>query len=217
MLMYETYLSGLKSSIRFFRDAVEEGKVFSRFEVFDNMFKKELAVEEGLKKGLPFIKKKIRFIKDVDYRVACFYAKYFSDVMDMRDDYSFSEIKYLVRSIVNYAKNNGICSDTFKLVFSDSNNVFHINMYGLYTDLELSIKSTEDFIQGIIDLISFLGSTDEHNEADKRWLNRYLHTVYDDISKGIEAKPFIVGKVKAVKNGTNGLGDGKVVYINKNM
>lgn len=190
-MSYKKYLSGLKDSLVIFRKANRVGANLSRYEAFDYMFKTELAVSEGMKKDVPFFKKKMMFIESVDYRIACFYAMFFSRLMNMKKGYSFKTVKSLFKDILNYARNNCICSEKFNIEFKDCNNELITTVYskGSYYDYEISCYN--DLVSSVLDLVSLLGSMDEKLDFNMDWFNGYLYKVYDCVCSGESAKPYV--------------------------
>lgn len=195
-MSYEKYLNSIEGCIYDYRNAKRSGVVFSRFEKFDYLFKKELLVEEGVLKDAPFLRKRKLFIKSVDYRVACFYAKFFSDVMFLENNYSFGNIRMVVRDIVKYAYNNCICLDKFKVLFTDKNSVLYIGLIGKNSEFALSIKGKDDVARCLLDIISILGSEDEREDVGRLWLRSYLNKEYEAVKSGGNSSMYVEGDRK---------------------
>lgn len=216
-MFYERYLNGIKNNLKYYKKLGKEDIELSRFEEFDKMFKTELLEIEGIKSKTSFIKKKIYSIGDIDYRVACFYAKFLSEIIDMSDTYSFARTKFKVYQIARYAYVNGICRYKYSLEFKDSKNVLYVKLVGEEDTISFSIENSDDFVWVMLSLVAELGSGDEKSDVDRKLMYDYLLDVCEDIVDGNIATPYksknceiSTENVKTVIK-TSVVGSGKVV------
>lgn len=191
-MLYGEYLKGLKGSIFKVRRAVKQGAILSRFERFDSMFKSELALREGIVKNSSSVKRQVLLLKDIDYRIASFYARYLSKVVKMSEKgYSFKDVESLFKSIVARAKVDYIFKGMIGVDLEDKNNVFTVTLVHAKSEEVLTISNKEELVENTIALLSFLGCSDETNNASKDWLGMYLAREYRKIKRGSLAKPYL--------------------------
>lgn len=191
-MFYSKYLSGLLRSISTVRKAREQGVTFTRHEKFDNMFKRELAIREGLVNRRYLLSDSLDYVVDIDYRVACFYAKYFNKIMKLyHKGFNFKEAQKLLKSMCKEATKDYIVDDIVSVSSGVSEGSLYVAVCSYDIDMSFTIDNEVDFVKHSIALLSLLGAVEENTDNQVRWFSSYLVKELDKISKGIKAEPFV--------------------------
>lgn len=204
MMNYKKYLEGLKSSISTFVKAKNNGVVLTKREEFDLMFKKELAIAEGMKKNHKPVYKFLNTVNSVDFRIAGLYAYVLSRVMYLEEEgYSVKDIMLLFKDICKIARSKYIYSEKLKVSYDDSNSEFKI-VVDFKNDefFDFPINTKDEVINSLLSFASYVCSEEENDTSYKRFLNTYLFDVLYEINKGNRAVPLVDRdtKVKVFKN-----------------
>lgn len=226
MYYYENYLSSLKKNLVEVSRAVKSGVTLSRLEYFDYLFKKELSIVEGLRSQRSLLNRVINTVSDSDYRLACFYAKGFSDIMKtVEAGYSVKGIKKQFNSYIKIAESRYICSATTIVRVKDLNGKITVIIANENFEKEFIINNIEDYIKTSLYLLSLLGSYDEDDNGCKEWVSTYLYKEFEKVATDRVAEVFIeresVAKdlksymVKNIKDKSIKSENGKVVHIVK--
>lgn len=192
-MSYAKYLEGLKSSLVLVSRAKKSGVVLSRFEEFDNMFKKELAICEGLRRDHKLAFKLVSNINNVDFRVACLYAEAFSSVVDLvKDGYFFADVIGMFKDAYYTAKSKYIYAGKLSIDAKDKNSVLTIEVKskkGYHK--EYSVNTPEDMVVSFLSFVSYLGSCDEETREGESWFEEYLIIELNKIINGYKATPYV--------------------------
>ena len=224
---YENYVLSLKKNIMEINKAVKDGAILTRLEEFDYMFKKELAIAEGVRAKRSIVNRILNNISDVDYRTANFYAEGFSSIIKTANEgYTVKGISKQFKGFIKIANSKFICSARACAIVSDLNGKIIVKMGTEHTKAELfEISNTDDYIKTAIHLLSLLGSLEEDNDNYKTWFNEYLYNIWFSVANGCKAEPFVERKSVALdlksymigtyKERSIASGDGKVVHLVK--
>lgn len=190
---YKSYVKSLGGSIAQVVRAKNKGVILSRYENFDLLFKKELAISEFVRDEHNPVFNIYNNITNFDYRLARFYADAFSSLMyGVYKGYTFEGIVKEYKYLIKEAKKKSICSGKFKVISGNKNNVYNIKILNKdLFNMEYSIGNTLDLVSSSLSLISLLGSLDEEDDDFREWLGGYLYKVFDDINNNLEATPYI--------------------------
>lgn len=190
-MSYSKYLRGLMSSISAVSRAERSGVVLTRHEKFDNLFKRELVVYEGLRARKHPVVDKISYMTNIDYRLANFYAKYFNKIMQMvSSGYSFKGVETLFKDMCSEAKRNYIIKSRVYLSFSDMFNTLTVSLHSSSVEDSMEISDKSDFVSSALFMLSFLGSYEEKG-MDAEWFEDYLFDVYNSILSNERAQPYL--------------------------
>lgn len=191
---YKLYLSGLKNSIRYVNRAVKSGVTLSRRENFDFMFKKSLAVAEGMRKPDSFLGSKIKSFQNIDYSIARFMSDYLSEAMDyVEEGYSFKDLKYFFKCMISDINGLGIGEDRYRVFFDDVNNVMEVCIYCHKYEYTVNVSGVDSFISNFSELVSVLV------KCDDEWIKEYLIKELTKIREGMVCKQY-VEKEKVIKD-----------------
>lgn len=195
-MSYSKYLRGLMSSISAVGRAERNGVVLTRREKFDNLFKRELVVFEGIRGRKHPVVDSVSYVTNIDYRLANFYAKYFSKIMQMvSSGYSFKGVESLFKDMCSEAKRNYIIKSKVYLSFSDMFNTLTVSLHSSSVEDSMEISDKSDFVSSALFLLSFLGSCDEKG-MDAEWFEDYLFDVYSSILRNERARPYLDREVE---------------------
>lgn len=226
-MSYENYVSSLKKNIVEINRAVKGGTVLSRLENFDYLFKKELAIAEGVRSKRSLLNRIVNNVTDVDYRTANFYAEGFSSIMrTVRDGYSVKGISKQFKHFIRVANSKYICSSVVVALVSDLNGKITVKIGTEYSEEEThEINNIGDYARVALHLLSLLGSLEEENNGYRDWFNTYLMKELTRVELGYEAEPFIERESVAIdlksymkgdiKNRSVKEGNGRVIHLAK--
>ena len=191
-MFYSKYLSGLLRSISTVNKARELGVAFTRHEKFDNMFKRELAIREGLVNRRYLLFDSFDYVVDIDYRVACFYAKYFNKIMKLyHKGFSFKEAHKLLKSMCKEATKDYIVDDIVSISSGVEEGSLYVAVCSYDIDMSFTIDDENDFVKHSVSLLSLLGAVEENTDAQVKWFSSYLVKELDKINRGVKAEPYV--------------------------
>lgn len=193
---YRKYLKGISKSIHYVVDAKKNNVALSRYENFDYMFKKELAICEGIRKDRNLFARMIDSVRDLDYRLACFYAEAFSDIVDILvEGYSYDYIAWLFSELYHDAKTKGIYGKNLNIDIDDYCNEYTVEISKGNEELfSYSITNISECVGALLEFVQDLGSMGESSEDSKKWFGNYLSGELSRVLKNQEAEPYIENK-----------------------
>lgn len=182
-MKFEKYFSGLYPCLVEVSRVRKQGVMLSRRGMFDYLFKKELAILTGQRKDTTLRYKFVMNMKNIDYRIAKFYADSFYRLYEfIEEGYNNYDLEDFIYEIVRTARRKGFFPQKLDVTCVDKNSKFYVVIKNNKGDKEtFVVDSVLSMAECVLSLVSFLGSLYEEDLDDRRWLNKYLFKVMYDI------------------------------------
>lgn len=225
-MCYALYLNNLKKCTKEVNMAVRGGVILTRLENFDYLFKKELAIAEGIRAKRNFLYKLVNNVTEFDYRLACYYAQSFKDVMDtVENGYSVKGVTKQFKCFIKNAKSKYICTKNINVGIKDINGKITVTVFeGKVEKYTFVINDIEDYVKASLYLVSLLGSLEEVSEGYRVWFSEYLAKEYKKIVNDYIPEPYIEKEritkdlrsfvMKENKEKCISLEEGKLIHLN---
>lgn len=210
--MYTTYLSGLENSIIRVNEIKACNDVFlTEKEVFDYNFKRELY--RAATRERKYSEGRTAGIRDVDYRVARFFADCFHEIMVIHEskEFSFKEIVQLAKKYCRVAFMKGITSCKYNIAAIERNGVLSLYLRrGMKRVAVMDIRGITSMAVQLVNLVAYLGTEGYVDEYYRDSLMVYMSRTLREVLKNHECRPYVDKEIR-VKDLESGLGRDRVV------